>query len=178
MSSPTPVVVLRDAVVLADGFPLLSGVTLDLDAGIAHGRHRSQRRGQDELAAPARGTRAACQWLGRRERGGSAHGGSSPTSSPRRVARSRGIVLRRSHRARESHLRREGPRATTGGDHAGTRARRTRRVASTPRPSGSAPVNVDDSGLAWLLAASSRDVAARRALRLARRRGPHVLRRF
>ena len=33
MSSPTPVVVLRDAVVLADGFPLLSGVTLDLDAG-------------------------------------------------------------------------------------------------------------------------------------------------
>src|ERR1700685_758690 len=33
MSSPTPVVVLRDAVVLADGFPLLSGVTLDLEAG-------------------------------------------------------------------------------------------------------------------------------------------------
>jgi heme ABC exporter ATP-binding subunit CcmA len=33
MSSPTPVVVLRDAVVLADGYPLLSGVTLDLDAG-------------------------------------------------------------------------------------------------------------------------------------------------
>jgi heme ABC exporter ATP-binding subunit CcmA len=33
MSSPTLVVALRDAVVLADGFPLLSGVTLDLDAG-------------------------------------------------------------------------------------------------------------------------------------------------
>ncbi|MGC2485363.1 MAG: heme ABC exporter ATP-binding protein CcmA [Acidimicrobiales bacterium] len=33
MSSPTPVVALRDAVVLADGFPLLSGVSLDLDAG-------------------------------------------------------------------------------------------------------------------------------------------------
>ena len=33
MSSPTPVVVLREAVVLADGYPLLSGVTLDLDAG-------------------------------------------------------------------------------------------------------------------------------------------------
>ncbi len=33
MSSPTPVVVLRDAVMLADGYPLLSGVTLDLDAG-------------------------------------------------------------------------------------------------------------------------------------------------
>ena len=33
MSSPAPVVVLRDAVMLADGYPLLSGVTLDLDAG-------------------------------------------------------------------------------------------------------------------------------------------------
>jgi heme exporter protein A len=33
MSSLTPVVVLRDVVVLADGYPLLSGVSLDLDAG-------------------------------------------------------------------------------------------------------------------------------------------------
>jgi heme ABC exporter ATP-binding subunit CcmA len=33
MSSREPVVVLRDAVVLADGYPLLSGVNLDLDAG-------------------------------------------------------------------------------------------------------------------------------------------------
>jgi len=33
MSSPEPVVVLRDAVVLAGGFPLLSGVTLDVDPG-------------------------------------------------------------------------------------------------------------------------------------------------
>jgi heme ABC exporter ATP-binding subunit CcmA len=33
MSSREPVVVLRDAVVLADGYPLLSGVNLDLEAG-------------------------------------------------------------------------------------------------------------------------------------------------
>jgi ABC-2 type transport system ATP-binding protein len=33
MSSREPVVVLRDAVVLADGYPLLSGVNLDLDVG-------------------------------------------------------------------------------------------------------------------------------------------------
>src|ERR1700679_3279491 len=33
MSSPTLVVELCDAVVLVDGFPLLSGVTLQLDAG-------------------------------------------------------------------------------------------------------------------------------------------------
>ena len=53
-SSPTSIVTLRDAVVLVGGFPLLSGVDLDLDAAL--------RVWEEAMALPETDPRLTPRW--------------------------------------------------------------------------------------------------------------------
>ena len=136
----SPVVTLRDAVVLVNDFPLLSGVDLDVEPASLTVVTGANGAGKTSLLTLLGGPRAPDPGLGRGGRGGPRLGRPARAAPARRLARPRGLLLRRPQRAREPRLRRAraGPPGVDDRAGAGARGpgapRRLSRAAPQRRP--------------------------------------------